>query len=254
MKNLLVIDPCETSEPIEEIRYKHEDNANFILDGLRRCIHVNMPGWHVPAQGWTINYNVGMHESCEIEDSRLFIVNYIRGSLDYTWRWRLPLTPGRLQYLRKLIAYEPHLFVRTRRSIGKDPLFCKARDLPAPAAALMSWRELGLDLEAWKTLELLQKSTAWGRRRLAPATCHCPVLVLPLPFPSSSWRTDDAGPALFAPPAAPLPLMLPAAHSPAAQVRLLAADFCLVKEAVIGGGLGAEEWSTSTDAASVDLR
>lgn len=103
-KTLLVMDPCETSEPIEEIRYKHEDNANFILDGLRRCIHVNVSGWHVPAQGWTINYNVGMHESCEIEDSRLFIVSYIRG---FTGLYiETPLTPGRLQYLRELIAYE----------------------------------------------------------------------------------------------------------------------------------------------------
>lgn len=65
-KTLLVMDPCETSEPIEEIRYKHEDNANFILDGLQCCIHVNISGWHVPAQGLTINYNVDMHESCEM--------------------------------------------------------------------------------------------------------------------------------------------------------------------------------------------
>ncbi|XP_044348261.1 uncharacterized protein [Triticum aestivum] len=38
---------------------------------------------------------------------------------------------------------------------GRIPFFCKARGFPAPAAALMSWRELGLDLEAWKILELL---------------------------------------------------------------------------------------------------
>lgn len=65
-QTLLVMDPCETSEPIEEMQYKHEDNAHFILAGLRRCIHENFPGWYVPAQGWRINYNVRMHESCEM--------------------------------------------------------------------------------------------------------------------------------------------------------------------------------------------
>ena len=64
---------------------------------------------------------------------------------------------------------------------GRDPLFCKARALPASAAAL---DDPLLVLE-----HLLQTSSsggggvgmttkAWGRRRLAPHTCHCPVLVL----------------------------------------------------------------------------
>ncbi|KAM3278488.1 hypothetical protein ACQJBY_046012 [Aegilops geniculata] len=57
----------------------------------------------------------------------------------------------------------------------------------------MSWRELGLDLEAWQVLELLL---------VTPSGC------CELPFPSSSWRTDDGGPAVFAAPAPPLPLLL----------------------------------------------
>ncbi|XP_044334270.1 uncharacterized protein [Triticum aestivum] len=74
----------------------------------------------------------------------------------------LPPTLPPLRLLRRLATRRPPpplvsplLFLRTRRSRGKDPLFCKARDFPTPAAVLMSWRELGLDLEAWKILELL---------------------------------------------------------------------------------------------------
>lgn len=33
-RTLLAMDPCETSEPEEEMRYKHEDNANFVLEGF----------------------------------------------------------------------------------------------------------------------------------------------------------------------------------------------------------------------------
>lgn len=98
------MDPWETSEPIEEMRYKHEDNANIILEGLRRCIHANIPGWHVPYQGWSVNYNVGMHPSCELEDNWLHVMNYIRkytGLYIYT-----PLTAERLHYFRRSIAYE----------------------------------------------------------------------------------------------------------------------------------------------------
>ena len=62
-RKLLVMDPCLTSEPIGQMQDKHEDNANFILAGLRRCIHENIAGWYVPAQGWRIEYNVGMHDS-----------------------------------------------------------------------------------------------------------------------------------------------------------------------------------------------
>ncbi|KAM3354275.1 hypothetical protein ACQJBY_025127 [Aegilops geniculata] len=64
-KTLLVADPCDTSEPEEEVRYKHEDNPNFILEGLHRCIHENFAGWYVPADGWRINYNILMHDSCD---------------------------------------------------------------------------------------------------------------------------------------------------------------------------------------------
>lgn len=62
-RKLLVMDPCLTSGPIGQMQDKHEDNANFILAGLRRCIHENIAGWYVPAQGWRIEYNVGMHDS-----------------------------------------------------------------------------------------------------------------------------------------------------------------------------------------------
>lgn len=54
-KTLLVMDPCETSEPIEEMRYKQEDNAILIVEGLRHCIHANIAVWFLPATGWTIN-------------------------------------------------------------------------------------------------------------------------------------------------------------------------------------------------------
>lgn len=90
-RTLLGMDPCETSEPPEEMQYKHEDNANIILEGLRRCIHANIPGWHVPSHGWSVIYNVGMHPSCEIEDSYLHVMNYIR---EFTGLYIYnPLTP-----------------------------------------------------------------------------------------------------------------------------------------------------------------
>lgn len=41
---LLVRDPCEASEPIEEMWYKHEDSANLILDGLQWCVHASVAG------------------------------------------------------------------------------------------------------------------------------------------------------------------------------------------------------------------
>ncbi|XP_037475770.1 uncharacterized protein LOC119353275 [Triticum dicoccoides] len=124
-RTLLVMDPCETSEPIEEMQYKHEDNANFILAGLRRCIHENITGWYVPAQGWTINYNVGMHESCEIEDSWLHIINYSR---EYTGLYlQTQLTPGRLNYLRQSIAYE---VISMRGNVGELPDFMVEEVLP----------------------------------------------------------------------------------------------------------------------------
>ncbi|XP_037489421.1 uncharacterized protein LOC119368202 [Triticum dicoccoides] len=95
---LLVMDPCETSEPIQEMQYRHEDNANFILAGLHRCIHKNIPGWHVPAKGLRINYNVGMHDSCKMEDSWLHIVNYFS---EYTRLYlQTQLTPAQLTYMR----------------------------------------------------------------------------------------------------------------------------------------------------------
>ncbi|XBI66629.1 hypothetical protein VPH35_046162 [Triticum aestivum] len=103
-RTLLVMDPCETSEPMSEVQYKHEDNANFILARLRRCIHENIPGWYIPAQGWTINYNVNMHESCEIEDSWLHIVNYSRN--DTGLYLQNVLTPMRIiphEYIEALV-------------------------------------------------------------------------------------------------------------------------------------------------------
>lgn len=103
-KTLLVMDPCETSNPQEVMKHKHEDNANIILEGLRRCIHANIAGWYVPSQGWRVLYNVGMHPSCEIDDSYLHVMNYIREFIGlYIYN---PLTPNRLHYFRRLIAYE----------------------------------------------------------------------------------------------------------------------------------------------------
>ncbi|XBH69524.1 hypothetical protein VPH35_097374 [Triticum aestivum] len=112
-RTLLVMDPCETSEPINEMRYKHEDNANFILAGLRRCIHENIAGWYVPAQGRTINYNVGMHASCELEYTGLYLQTI--------------LTPSRLNYLRQSIAYE---VISMRGNIGELPDFMIEEVLP----------------------------------------------------------------------------------------------------------------------------
>ena len=65
-KTLLVMDPCETSNGEDAMKLKHEDNANHIIEGLRRCIHDNIAGWYVPAQGWRVNYNVGMHPNSKM--------------------------------------------------------------------------------------------------------------------------------------------------------------------------------------------
>lgn len=65
-KTLLVKDPCETSNGEDAMKLKHEDNANHIIEGLRRCIHENIAGWYVPAQGWRVNYNVGMHPNSKM--------------------------------------------------------------------------------------------------------------------------------------------------------------------------------------------
>uniref|UniRef100_A0A3B6RQ32 Ubiquitin-like protease family profile domain-containing protein n=1 Tax=Triticum aestivum TaxID=4565 RepID=A0A3B6RQ32_WHEAT len=103
-KTLLVKDPCETSNGEDAMKLKHEDNANHIIEGLRRCIHENIAGWYVPAQGWRVNYNVGMHPNSEIHDSHLHVVNYIR---EFTGLYIYnPLTPNRLHYFRQMIAYE----------------------------------------------------------------------------------------------------------------------------------------------------
>lgn len=59
-KTLLVMDLCETSKAEEVMKLKHEDNANIVLEGLRRCIHANIAGWYVPSQGWRVLYNVGI--------------------------------------------------------------------------------------------------------------------------------------------------------------------------------------------------
>ncbi|XBI20955.1 hypothetical protein VPH35_062146 [Triticum aestivum] len=112
-RKLLVMDPCLTSEPIGQMQDKHEDNANFILAGLRRCIHENIAGWYVPAQGWRIEYNVGMHDSSTMNYTGLYLQNV--------------LTSARLNYMRQSIAYEVILM---RGNMGELPHFMVEEVLP----------------------------------------------------------------------------------------------------------------------------
>lgn len=53
-KTLLVMDPCETFKDEDDMKLKHKDNANIILEGLRRCFHANIAGWYVRSQGWKV--------------------------------------------------------------------------------------------------------------------------------------------------------------------------------------------------------
>jgi hypothetical protein len=63
-KHMMIMDPCETSEPDKEMEDKHAANAVKVLEGLVRTIHECFDGWHVCLAGWTFEYNVGAHPSC----------------------------------------------------------------------------------------------------------------------------------------------------------------------------------------------
>lgn len=64
---MLVMDPCETTVDDDEMRIKHDNNAELVLNGLRKWIHANIAGWYVPATGWKITYNYGMHDRCKMQ-------------------------------------------------------------------------------------------------------------------------------------------------------------------------------------------
>ncbi|XBH73573.1 hypothetical protein VPH35_100659 [Triticum aestivum] len=100
-RTLLVMDPCETSEPINEMRYKHEDNANFILAGLRRCIHENIAGW---------------------EYTGLYLQTILTPIST-----RIQHHHSRLNYLGQSIAYE---VISMRGNIGELPDFMIEEVLP----------------------------------------------------------------------------------------------------------------------------
>lgn len=53
-QTLFVMDPCETLVYDNEMRIKHEDNAELVLDGLHKCIQANIAGWYVLSTGWKI--------------------------------------------------------------------------------------------------------------------------------------------------------------------------------------------------------
>jgi hypothetical protein len=87
------------------------------------------------------------------------------------------LYPGRFSVAsphagRLLLLVSPHFFIRTNLipmrggdQEARDPLFCEACDLPASAAALMSWRRLAHR----------------GRRDLACRRALLPLLALKCP-------------------------------------------------------------------------
>ena len=39
---------------------------NWCLIVYANVFMQNIAGWHMPVMGWSITYNYGMHESCEI--------------------------------------------------------------------------------------------------------------------------------------------------------------------------------------------
>ncbi|XP_037406773.1 uncharacterized protein LOC119269118 isoform X1 [Triticum dicoccoides] len=139
---------------------------------------------------------------------------------------------------RLLPLVSPLLFVRTRRSRGKDPLFYKAR-LAGSGGGAMSWSELGLDLEAWKILEFLVLELLIHQLLLHTLSGCCG---------SRRRGEDDHGMGKT---------KTCSSHMPLPRARLAAAAsaacFPLAHGSATIVGLGAEEWSTSMDAASVDL-
>jgi hypothetical protein len=64
-KQLMVMDPVETSELPEEMMVKHEGAARRIVANLCKAIQVCIPGWEVSASGWNFSYNWLMHPSCD---------------------------------------------------------------------------------------------------------------------------------------------------------------------------------------------
>uniref|UniRef100_A0ACD6A2F6 Uncharacterized protein n=1 Tax=Avena sativa TaxID=4498 RepID=A0ACD6A2F6_AVESA len=75
---LLVMDPTEASEPLEEMKAKHEAKAAKILAGLTRAVDECFIAWKFPKDGWTFDYNTGMHESFMRQHSEICIEHYIR--------------------------------------------------------------------------------------------------------------------------------------------------------------------------------
>ena len=64
-QHVLIMDPSETSEPPHEMKSKHEGIATKIMKNLQKCILEHIDGWVLPTRGWSFEYNVGMHASCD---------------------------------------------------------------------------------------------------------------------------------------------------------------------------------------------
>ena len=65
-RNLLVKDPAETSIHDDEMRAKHELNANLVLRGLWRYIRAHFAVWYCPDDDWSVTYAYNMNEPCEM--------------------------------------------------------------------------------------------------------------------------------------------------------------------------------------------
>jgi hypothetical protein len=64
-RHMLVMDPSETSEPGHEVRNKHKDNADKVINGLREAVHECFDDWVIPPRDrWAVEYNFGMHPGC----------------------------------------------------------------------------------------------------------------------------------------------------------------------------------------------
>lgn len=103
-RNLLVMDPTETSIVDDEMRVKHEANAHLVLRGLRRCIRALFADWYIPPGAWSVTYAYIMNEPCEMEDSWVLLGHYWR---EYNGLYlERQLGDYELAYLKKQIAYE----------------------------------------------------------------------------------------------------------------------------------------------------
>lgn len=54
-RTLFVMDPCETSVYDDEMCITHEEIAELVLDGLRKCMQVNIAGCYVVHYIWEYN-------------------------------------------------------------------------------------------------------------------------------------------------------------------------------------------------------